>query len=56
MCYIAFVLIWIPFPASLPVDTVNMNYAGPIVVALIIGACLDWAISGRKRCEVPVTM
>jgi choline transport protein len=54
MCYIAFVVIWMPFPAFLPVDSVNMNYSGPIVGAVILGALLDWAISGRTRFQVPV--
>ena len=54
MCYIVFVLIWMPFPAFLPVDSVNMNYAGPIVAAVILGALVDWVISGRIRFQVPV--
>jgi choline transport protein len=54
MCYIAFVLIWMLFPAFLPVDSVNMNYAGPIVGAVILGALLDWVISGRTRFQVPL--
>ena len=31
-----------------------MNYAGPVFGAVIVGALLDWMISGRKRFEVPV--
>jgi choline transport protein len=33
---------------------VNMNYAGPIIGAVILGALIDWIISGRKRFQVPV--
>lgn len=54
MCYIIYILIWMPFPGFLPVDGINMNYAGPIVGAIIIGAVVDWCISGRKRFQVPV--
>lgn len=54
MCYLVFSLIWMPFPTVLPVDRLNFNYAGPIVGAVIIGALLDWCISGRKRFQVPV--
>ncbi|KAF3045324.1 hypothetical protein E8E11_003126 [Didymella keratinophila] len=54
LCYIAFMLIWMPFPAYLPVDSVNMNYAGPITGAIILAALLDWCISGRKRFQVPI--
>lgn len=54
MCYIIFILIWMPFPSFLPVDGLSMNYAGPIVGAIILGALGDWCISGRKRFQVPV--
>lgn len=54
ICYLLFVLIWMPFPTFLPVDSVNMNSAGPIVGALILGALLDWCITGRKRFHVPI--
>lgn len=54
MGYIIFVLIWMPFPGALPVDRWNMNYAGPIVGAVISAAGIDWCISGRKRFSVPV--
>ncbi|KAF2189372.1 amino acid transporter [Zopfia rhizophila CBS 207.26] len=54
LCYILFIVIWMPFPTMLPVTAVNFNYAGPLVGAVIIGALLDWCISGRKRFEVPV--
>ncbi|KAF1846141.1 amino acid transporter [Cucurbitaria berberidis CBS 394.84] len=54
MCYILFILIWMPFPAMLPVDGLTMNYAGPIVGAVVVGAALDWTLNGRKRFQVPV--
>lgn len=54
MCYLVFVLIWMPFPSLLPVDGVSMNYAGPIVGAIMVGALGDWCFSGRKRFQVPV--
>mgnify|MGYP004502780569 CR=1 FL=1 len=54
MCYLVFVFIWMPFPAFLPVDSVNMNYAGPIVGAVVLGALVDWCISGRKRFQIPI--
>ncbi|KAF2867084.1 amino acid/polyamine transporter I [Massariosphaeria phaeospora] len=54
MCYIIFIIIWLPLPTFLPVDGLSMNYAGPIIGAVILGALLDWCISGRKRFQVPI--
>jgi choline transport protein len=54
MLYIIFIVIWMPFPGALPVNGVNMNYAGPIIGAVILGALIDWVISGRKRFQVPI--
>jgi choline transport protein len=54
MGYIIFTVIWMPFPATLPVDGISMNYAGPILGAVILAAALDWYIDGRKRFRVPI--
>jgi len=54
MCYIVLTMIWMPFPTVLPVNSLNFNYAGPLVGVVIIGALLDWIISGRRRFQVPV--
>jgi LPXTG-motif cell wall-anchored protein len=54
IAYLIFVVIWMPFPQMLPVTGSNMNYAGPLLGAVILGALLDWVISGRKRFQVPV--
>jgi choline transport protein len=53
ICYIVFVLIWMPFPTTLPVDRFNMNYAGPIFGAVMLIAVLDWCWNGRKRFQSP---
>lgn len=53
LIYLIFIVIWMPFPQELPVTGSNMNYAGPIFGAVIIGALLDWVISGHKRFKVP---
>lgn len=54
MCYLVFSIIWMPFPTVLPVNQLNFNYAGPIVGVVLVGALLDWCISGHKRFQVPV--
>jgi amino acid transporter len=54
LVYIVYILTFLPFPTMLPVTAVNMNYAGPLVGAIILIALGDWFISGRKRFEVPI--
>jgi choline transport protein len=54
MMYIIFIVIWMPMPSFLPVTKDNMNYAGPLIGAVILGALVDWVISGRKRFQIPV--
>lgn len=54
LVYLFFVIIWIPFPIELPVTGSNMNYAGPILLVVIIGAVIDWFISGHKRFDFPI--
>ncbi|KAF2718173.1 amino acid transporter [Polychaeton citri CBS 116435] len=55
--YILYVLSFVALPTILPVTASNMNYAGPLVLAVMIIALVDWVVSGRKRFllpEVPV--
>jgi choline transport protein len=54
LAYLVFIIIWMPFPQFLPVTGNSMNYAGPLLGAVILGALLDWSINGRKRFQVPV--
>jgi choline transport protein len=52
--YILYVLSFIPLPTIMPVTALNMNYAGPIVLAIILMAITDWVLSGRFRFNIPV--
>jgi choline transport protein len=52
LAYLIFVILWMPFPQILPVTGSNMNYAGPLLGAVILGALIDWMIGGRKRFQV----
>ncbi|KAL6704953.1 hypothetical protein ACN47E_007498 [Coniothyrium glycines] len=54
LCYLVFVVLWMPFPQLLPVTKDNMNYAGPIFTAVVIGALAHWFIRGRKTFKMPV--
>jgi amino acid transporter len=53
LAYIIFILIWVPFPPSRPVTAETMNYAGPLCIAVMLFALLDWFTTGRKRFVVP---
>ena len=48
-----FIVIFLPFPTVLPVTAATMNYAAPILGAVMLLALVDWFISGHKRFEVP---
>ncbi|KAF1954363.1 amino acid transporter [Byssothecium circinans] len=55
LCYLVYVVLWMPFPQILPVTKDNMNYAGPIFGAVIIGALGHWFLRARKTFKMPVT-
>jgi len=55
LAYILYILTFLPFPTILPVEASNMNYAGPLVGAIIVIALGDWFVSGKKRFQVPVS-
>ncbi|KAF2667233.1 amino acid transporter [Microthyrium microscopicum] len=54
LCYLFYIITWMPFPQFLPVTAQNMNYAGPLLGLVIVGSMLHYAISGRKHFQVPV--
>ncbi len=41
-----FVPIWLPFPPYMPVNGTAMNYAGPIMGAVLLFALADCCVSG----------
>ena len=51
--YIVYVLSFVALPTLMPVSAANMNYAGPLVLAVALIAICDWVISGRKRFKLP---
>lgn len=53
IAFLTYCLIWTPFPTMYPVTAENMNYAGPITIAVILLALLDWFTSGKKRFKIP---
>ena len=51
--YCIYIAIFLPFPSEQPVTWANMNYGGPVLLAVILFALCDWFLSGRKRFQVP---
>jgi choline transport protein len=51
--YGIFIIIFLPFPPTLPVTAKNLNWSGPVLGFVIIFAVADWCISGKKRFKVP---
>jgi choline transport protein len=54
LCYLIYVVLWMPFPQILPVTKDNMNYAGPIFAAVLLGALSHWFLSGKRTFQMPV--
>ncbi|KAJ5632666.1 hypothetical protein N7490_009005 [Penicillium lividum] len=46
-------IIFLPFPATVPVTAENMNYAGPVLGLVMLFACGDWIVRGRHKWEGP---
>ncbi|KAF2997018.1 hypothetical protein E8E14_004973 [Neopestalotiopsis sp. 37M] len=55
VAYILYVLSFAALPTVLPVSSENMNYAGPLVLAVMLAAVADWFVSGRRRFKLPET-
>jgi choline transport protein len=53
LAFAILVIIFLPFPSFLPLTWNTMNYAGPVLGAVIICALLDWFTTGKRRFVVP---
>jgi hypothetical protein len=53
ICYLVYVIVFLPFPTVRPVTKLTMNYAGPVTLGVIVLALVDWFTTGRKRFKVP---
>ena len=47
IAFVAFLIIFLPFPPILPVTALNMNWAAPIFIAVMIFAVSNWFVRGR---------
>ena len=53
LAYAIFMIIWLPFPTSLPVTKNTMNYAAPLWAGCFLLALLDYITGGHKRFRLP---
>lgn len=44
LAYTVYVLVWFPFPQTIPVDASNMNYCGPVLGAVLLFSISLWFI------------
>ncbi|KAJ5481873.1 amino acid permease [Penicillium sp. IBT 31633x] len=51
--FATYFVIFLPFPATLPVTAENMNYAGPVLGFVMLFACGDWIVRGRHKWQGP---
>jgi choline transport protein len=49
-----FISVFALFPTIIPVTVENMNYAGPVIMLLIIIAGIDWAVRGKYAFKGPL--
>lgn len=49
-----FISVFALFPTTIPVTVQNMNYAGPVMIALVLIAGLDWFIRGKDVFKGPL--
>lgn len=53
--YSVYVVIFVTFPPILPITATNMNYAAPVLGAVLIFAVLDWGFRGRFVWNGPIS-
>lgn len=54
LCFSVYCAFWFAFPTMYPVTSNTMNWAGPVLIAIILAALGDWFTTGKTRFKVPV--
>lgn len=49
-----FLIIFLPFPSVLPVTGLNMNYASPVFIAVMLFAVVNYYVRARKHFTGPI--
>ncbi|KAJ0373386.1 hypothetical protein COL26b_008382 [Colletotrichum chrysophilum] len=53
LIYTLYVIVFLPFPSTIPVTAENMNYCGPVMVFVLLLAVALWVVRGRKAWNGP---
>lgn len=53
LTYTVYAFVFLPFPNYLPVTAENMNYAGPVLAAVLVGAVTLWFARAREHWDGP---
>ncbi|KAI8316095.1 hypothetical protein K4K61_011126 [Colletotrichum sp. SAR11_59] len=53
LTYTLYVIVFLPFPSTIPVTAENMNYCGPVMVFVLVLAITLWLVRGRKAWSGP---
>lgn len=53
LVYTAYAFVFLPFPNYLPVTASNMNYSGPVVGVVLVGAITLWFMRARTHWDGP---
>ncbi|KAK1531492.1 hypothetical protein CPAR01_11141 [Colletotrichum paranaense] len=48
LVYTLYVIVFLPFPSTIPVTAENMNYCGPVMVFVLLVAVGLWFIKGKR--------
>ncbi|KAG8664432.1 hypothetical protein FPOAC2_13378 [Fusarium poae] len=49
LAFTLYVMVFLPFPSTLPVTPSNMNYCGPLMVSVLVMVVLYWFIRARNN-------
>ena len=52
--FCVFLIIFLPFPPILPVTAVNMNWAAPVFIAVMLFSIADWFFRGKGKFVGPI--
>jgi amino acid transporter len=53
LAHTLYILVFLPFPSTVPVDATNMNYGGPIMGFVLAVVIALWFLRARKHWEGP---